>query len=437
MAARTSPSRPGGASTTISSMPALARNASMLQPSMGRPASGMSAFGSRRPSGLRRRRRRRSRTNWANPLLRLRPLRGVGGRRMMSGPMSTTANIDGGPVTRLPDRARWLASLTDAQREMLPDMSLREVDERFARWLEAERPDGGGRRGEPPHGHLRVGLPRVEAGLLPARACPSGTSCPLRRGAERVRDQRDLLPPPVRGDRDALGGREPRPASVSPSRPIGASRTRGPCRPPRGATTSSSASSSRSPAWATGSARCCSSSRPRAAATTARWPTCWRACRGAAGGTGVPPRVVGGPGGRRPHRGPGGTVCVSRPRGACSSGCRPGRWPTCACAARVLGRGPRRLARLLEREAAARPVLRLRQARGGARGRPQRRPRHGPVDRAPGGGRLGRGRQSSVRHPGEDHLPRRALEHAGDLDRDLLPTAARPPSTTIIVPSWR
>ena len=62
---------------------------------------------------------------------------------MMSGPMSTTANIDGGPVTRLPDRARWLASLTDAQREMLADMSLREVDEQFARWLEAERPDGG------------------------------------------------------------------------------------------------------------------------------------------------------------------------------------------------------------------------------------------------------------------------------------------------------
>ena len=62
---------------------------------------------------------------------------------MMSGPMSTTAKTDEGPVTRLPDRARWLASLTDAQREMLGDMTLREVDERFARWLEAERPDGG------------------------------------------------------------------------------------------------------------------------------------------------------------------------------------------------------------------------------------------------------------------------------------------------------
>ena len=63
---------------------------------------------------------------------------------MMSGPMSTTANIDGGPLARLPDRARWLASLTDAQREMLPEMSLREVDERFARWLEAEPPGDGG-----------------------------------------------------------------------------------------------------------------------------------------------------------------------------------------------------------------------------------------------------------------------------------------------------
>ena len=66
---------------------------------------------------------------------------------MMSGPMSTTAKIDEAPVTRLPDRARWLASLTDTQREMLGDMTLREVDERFARWLEAEPPGGGDPRG--------------------------------------------------------------------------------------------------------------------------------------------------------------------------------------------------------------------------------------------------------------------------------------------------
>ena len=35
------------------------------------------------------------------------------------------------------------AVVAHTQREMLGDMTLREVDERFARWLEAERADGG------------------------------------------------------------------------------------------------------------------------------------------------------------------------------------------------------------------------------------------------------------------------------------------------------
>lgn len=62
---------------------------------------------------------------------------------MMSGPMSSSAKSDEAPTTRLPDRARWLASLSDMQREMLAEMTLREVDERFGAWLEAEGRDGG------------------------------------------------------------------------------------------------------------------------------------------------------------------------------------------------------------------------------------------------------------------------------------------------------
>lgn len=46
-------------------------------------------------------------------------------------------------MTRLPDRARWLDSLSGAERETLSDMALREVDERFAAWLETEAGDDG------------------------------------------------------------------------------------------------------------------------------------------------------------------------------------------------------------------------------------------------------------------------------------------------------
>lgn len=66
---------------------------------------------------------------------------------MMSGPMNTTATPDGAPVARLPDRARWLDSLTQGERDMLSEMSLREVDERFAAWLEADAAGGGDRAG--------------------------------------------------------------------------------------------------------------------------------------------------------------------------------------------------------------------------------------------------------------------------------------------------
>lgn len=62
---------------------------------------------------------------------------------MMSGHMSIQAKSDETPVTRLPDRARWLASLTDTQREMLSEVSLREVDERFGAWLEREAREDG------------------------------------------------------------------------------------------------------------------------------------------------------------------------------------------------------------------------------------------------------------------------------------------------------
>ena len=62
---------------------------------------------------------------------------------MMSGAMSTTAKSEETPVTRLPDRARWLASLTDAERETLSEMALREVDAQFAAWLERDRAADG------------------------------------------------------------------------------------------------------------------------------------------------------------------------------------------------------------------------------------------------------------------------------------------------------
>lgn len=62
---------------------------------------------------------------------------------MMSGAMSTSAKSEETPVTRLPDRARWLASLTDAEREVLSEMPLREVDERFTAWLEREPAEDG------------------------------------------------------------------------------------------------------------------------------------------------------------------------------------------------------------------------------------------------------------------------------------------------------
>lgn len=65
---------------------------------------------------------------------------------MMAGRMRTTAEHDQPPVTRLPDRARWLASLTQAERDILPDLALRDVDARFARWLDA---DAGGDEAHP------------------------------------------------------------------------------------------------------------------------------------------------------------------------------------------------------------------------------------------------------------------------------------------------
>lgn len=39
------------------------------------------------------------------------------------------------PEARMLQRAEWLHGLSQAQREELFELSLREVDERFARWL--------------------------------------------------------------------------------------------------------------------------------------------------------------------------------------------------------------------------------------------------------------------------------------------------------------
>lgn len=41
------------------------------------------------------------------------------------------------PETRMLLRAQWLHSLTQPEREALFELSLREVDDRFAAWLDA------------------------------------------------------------------------------------------------------------------------------------------------------------------------------------------------------------------------------------------------------------------------------------------------------------
>ena len=56
-------------------------------------------------------------------------------------PVDTSAS----PETRMLLRAEWLRGLTQPQREALFELSLREVDERFAAWLSdvtAERAGG-------------------------------------------------------------------------------------------------------------------------------------------------------------------------------------------------------------------------------------------------------------------------------------------------------
>jgi hypothetical protein len=53
---------------------------------------------------------------------------------MMSGAMSTTP--DPAMEARLRLRAQWLCTLSQADLERLQDMTLREVDDLFARWLD-------------------------------------------------------------------------------------------------------------------------------------------------------------------------------------------------------------------------------------------------------------------------------------------------------------
>lgn len=57
---------------------------------------------------------------------------------MMSGPMNDEPPTDPTSTPRLPDRARWLCSLTTQERDGLGELTLREVDERFARWREED-----------------------------------------------------------------------------------------------------------------------------------------------------------------------------------------------------------------------------------------------------------------------------------------------------------
>lgn len=59
---------------------------------------------------------------------------------MMSGRMDHASPTDPARTPRLPDRARWLCSLSQDERDALGDLTLREVDERFARWREMEDP---------------------------------------------------------------------------------------------------------------------------------------------------------------------------------------------------------------------------------------------------------------------------------------------------------
>ncbi len=153
-ASRTRASSPGGASTTISSTRAVRRRASTLQPSIGRPASGMSALGTGAP---------------------------------MRVPAPAATRIAVVEVGRIPPGTGGAASV------------------RPRRMMSSRRSPPH----EPPHRHLRMGLPGVEARLLPGGAPPAPLPGPLRGRADLVRDQRHLLPPPVRGHRHALGGRDP------------------------------------------------------------------------------------------------------------------------------------------------------------------------------------------------------------------------------------
>ena len=63
--------------------------------------------------------------------------------------------------------------------------------------------------GEPAHRHIGLGVPRMEARLLPRGAPPGPVPDPLRRRAERLRDQRDPLPRAVRGGGGAVGRGDP------------------------------------------------------------------------------------------------------------------------------------------------------------------------------------------------------------------------------------
>lgn len=65
--------------------------------------------------------------------------------RMMSGRMSTRTSPPFTPDARALQRAEWFDDLSQPEREALFELTLPEVDDRFAAWLASAGRDGGTR----------------------------------------------------------------------------------------------------------------------------------------------------------------------------------------------------------------------------------------------------------------------------------------------------
>ena len=235
-------------------------------------------------------------------------------------------------------------------------------------------------RREPSRRNLGMGLPGVEARLLSRRRCPRRrflvalrgalSACEINATFYRLQSESTV----TRWAAETPPGLPLRRQGASPADPRrGAPAGRG--RP----ASSSSASWPHSPASATGSARCCCSSRPRAgrddgvlgdllACLPPGLPVALEFRHDSWDDPAVVDRIAAA----------GGTVCISETAGAVPERLPPGPdRPTCACGPSPYShRGPRGLARPARARVGRAAGVRLRQARG----RPGRRPprRRGP-----------------------------------------------------------